>query len=125
MSNKWRIIRAALGLQGVFYTFTGLWGIVDLNSFVAFSRNPADPFKTQANAVLFFFLGLFFLVEIKNTQPRSNVVFLAAAIAAGLAAVDLVYLLQGGTSYMFWFDFLVESIFAGFLLGNYDYKAEK
>lgn len=105
---KHEVIRTLFWIQGSIYALTGTWALVHLPSFFWITQNASDPFKTQANGVLFLAIGLFAIYKayLKHIT-RIECIFLGST-CIGIALVDLWYLLHYATSWPFWFDAIEE-----------------
>lgn len=100
-----------LFIHGLFYIVTGIWSVVHLRSFMDFTDNYADPFKTQVNGALFSILGSYFLYSsLTNINPITIITAVASALTVSL--FDFVYLIRNETTKIFFLDALIEGLLA-------------
>ena len=78
-------------IQGLFYVATGLWALVDLNSFMAVTGPKTDLWLVKTVGVLVTVIGAVLLLAWRRSQVGAEVVLLAAGSALSLAAIDVIY----------------------------------
>jgi hypothetical protein len=83
--NMQKILR----FQGVFYLLTGLWPAVHMPSFLAVTGMKTDLWLVNTLGLILAVSGLGFLIGSK--EDSKALMFIAAAQAAVLAMVDIVY----------------------------------
>jgi hypothetical protein len=99
--------RIAIGtcwVQGIYYLSTGVWPLVSIETFQAVSGNKTDNLPTgheadhwlvNTVAVLIAADSIVLLFAAWHKQVPSEVAILALGAAAGLTAIDVVYVLRG------------------------------
>lgn len=80
-------------LQGLYFVLTGVWGLVDLDSFQAVTGPKTDLWLVRTVAVLVLTVGGVLLVAAARLRVSFELALLAVGSAAGLAVIDLVYAL--------------------------------
>jgi hypothetical protein len=78
-------------IQGVLYAATGLWALVDLDSFMAVTGPKTDRWLVKTVAILVTVIGAVLLLAWRRGQVGAEVVFLAVGSALSLAAIDIIY----------------------------------
>ena len=87
-----RLLRAALALQGAYYTVTGLWGLLHFPSFQAVVGPKPDRFQFQTTSLLITLLGGTFLAAALRRRPDPLFGLAAGAAALALAGVETAHL---------------------------------
>jgi hypothetical protein len=95
-------------LQGVFYAATGLWALVDLDSFMAVTGPKADHWLVKTVGILVTVIGAVLLVAWRRATVPVEVILLAVGSALALAAIDLVYVGNGTISPIYLLDAAAE-----------------
>lgn len=97
----------ALG-QGVFYAATGLWALVDLDSFMAVTGPKTDRWLVKTVGVLVTVIGGVLLFAWRRGRVPLEVVVLAVGSAVSLAAIDVIYVSNGTIRSVYLLDAAVE-----------------
>ena len=103
-----RLARLLALVQGVFYVLTGLWAIVDLDSFEAVTGPKTDDWLVKTVGVLVTVVGLVLLLAAREKRITPEIALLGAGSALGLAAIDVIYALSGVFSPIYLLDAVVE-----------------
>jgi hypothetical protein len=82
-------------LQGGFYAATGLWALVDLDSFMAVTGPKTDRWLVKTVGVLVTVIGAVLLLAWRRGGVPLEVVALAVGSALSLAAIDVIYVSNG------------------------------
>ena len=82
-------------VQGAFYAATGLWALVDLDSFMAVTGPKTDHWLVKTVGALVTVIGAVLLLAWTRRRVPAEVVLLAMASALSLAAIDVVYVSSG------------------------------
>ena len=98
-------------VQGVFYTATGLWSLVDLDSFMAVTGPKTDHWLVKTVGLLIAVIGASLLAAAARPSRGSKI--LGAGSAAALGGVDVVYALKGRISKIYLADAVVEALLVG------------
>lgn len=95
-------------VQGWFYLLTGLWAIVDIDSFQRVTGPKTDLWLVKAVGVLVVVIGATLLAAARERRYDAPIVLLAVGSALGLAGIDLVYALAGRISPVYLLDAAAE-----------------
>ena len=95
-------------VQGWFYLLTGLWAIVDLDSFQRVTGPKTDLWLVKTVGVLVVVIGATLLAAARERRYGAPIVLLAVGSALGLAGIDLVYALGGRISRIYLLDAAAE-----------------
>jgi hypothetical protein len=80
--------------QALFYVITGLWPLIDLDSFMSVTGLKNDWWLVRTVGVLVTGTGLVLFHAYLNKAVTSSIALLAIANALGLAAIDAFYVSQ-------------------------------
>lgn len=95
-------------IQGVFYAATGLWALVDLDSFMAVTGPKTDHWLVKTVGLLVTVIGAVLLFAWRRRAVPLEVALLALASALSLAAIDVVYVADGTISPIYLLDAVAE-----------------
>ena len=95
-------------VQGVFYAGTGLWALVDLDSFMAITGPKTDHWLVKTVGILVTVIGAVLLLAWRRKRVPGEVVFLATGSALSLAATDVIYVSNGTISPVYLLDAVAE-----------------
>jgi energy-converting hydrogenase Eha subunit E len=95
-------------VQGVFYVATGVWALVDLDSFMAVTGPKVDHWLVKTVGVLVTVIGAVLLFAARNHRVTPEIVVLAVGSALSLAAIDVVYVSAGRISSIYLLDAAAE-----------------
>jgi hypothetical protein len=98
--------------QGWFYLLTGLWAIVDIDSFQRVTGPKVDLWLVKTVGVLVIVIGASLLAAARERRYGAPVLVLAVGSALGLAGIDLVYALGGRISPIYLLDAAAEILLA-------------
>jgi hypothetical protein len=101
------LLKVAL-IQGVFYLLTGLWPIVDIESFQLVTGPKTDLWLVKTVGVLVTIIGAVLVSASKSRRLTGEITLLAVGTALGLAAIDLIYALSGHISAVYLVDAAAE-----------------
>lgn len=101
------LLKTAL-FQGVFYLVTGLWPIVDIQSFQLVTGPKTDLWLVRTVGVLVAVVGLVLISASRRHRITDEIILLAVGSALGLAAIDLIYALSGRISPIYLADAVAE-----------------
>lgn len=110
-----RVLKVVLSFQGLYYLLTGLWSVIDIDSFSRFTQYQGDYFLKHTAGVLFSILGLLFVYSVVKKQLIGSIKFFAFLTALGVVLVEVLYLEKIGNPLPFQVDFVIELTIA-FLL---------
>jgi hypothetical protein len=95
-------------VQGVFYGATGLWALVDLDSFMAVTGPKTDHWLVKTVGTLVTVIGAVLLVAWRRGDVPFEVALLAIGSALSLATIDVVYVSSGTISPIYLLDAAAE-----------------
>lgn len=114
------VLRKLLFVQGLFYLFTGLWPLIHIQSFVAFTGHKTDVWLVKMVSLLTVSIALTLFAQ---TRQKSANPLLGICSALSFLIIDVTYSLNGTISRIYLGDAVVEALFVGagiyFLLLNY------
>ena len=107
-----RLTTLVARVQGWFYLLTGLWAIVDIDSFQRVTGPKVDLWLVKTVGVLVVVIGASLLAAARRRRYDAPIVLLAVGSALGLAGIDLVYALSGRISSIYLLDAAAEIVLA-------------
>jgi hypothetical protein len=105
--NRFSAVGVAL-VQGGFYTFTGVWALVDLDSFMAVTGPKTDLWLVKTVGALVTVIGGVLLAAGWRRRVTRDVLLLGIGAALSLATIDLVYVSAGRISRIYLLDAAAE-----------------
>ena len=106
-------------LQGFYFTLTGLWPLIHMDSFLAVTGPKADLWLVRTVALLITAIGGTLLVAAKQNEANFAIALLGIASAGSLAWVDAYYALRGVIWPVYLLDVFPEIAFVlGWLFGQ-------
>jgi hypothetical protein len=102
------LLRAIALVQGVFYLATGVWPLLDIDSFQVVTGPKVDLWLVRTVGVLVGVIGTVLLLSVRRRRITPEIAILAVGSAVGLAGIDLVYALSGKISSIYLADAVVE-----------------
>lgn len=106
------LVKYVLLVLGLYYFLTGLWSIIDIESFSDFTRYQGDFFLKHTAGVLFSVLGLIFSYSAIKKRLMEEIKYFALLTTVGVMVVEVYYLPRIGNPLPFWIDFTIEGIAA-------------
>ena len=95
-------------VQGLFYAATGVWALLDLDSFMAVTGPKTDHWLVKTVGILVTVIGAVLLLAWRRREVPSGVVLLAVGSALSLAAIDVIYVSSGTISQIYLLDAAAE-----------------
>ncbi len=95
-------------VQGVFYLATGVWPLLDIDSFQIVTGPKVDLWLVRTVGVLVGVIGTVLLLAARRRRITAEIAILAVGSALGLAGIDLVYALSRRISSIYLADAVVE-----------------
>ena len=92
------MLRTLALIQGLFYLATGVWPLLDIDSFQKVTGPKTDLWLVRTVGVLIAVVGVVLLLSYRSRRVTDEVIVLAIGCAIGLAAIDLIYSLRGRIS---------------------------
>jgi hypothetical protein len=106
-------------VQGVFYLATGIWPLIDIDSFQAVTGPKMDLWLVRTVGVLVAVIGAVLVTAARRQRLSAEIMLLAVGSALGLAAIDIIYVLSGTISPIYLADAVAEiGLVAGWILGR-------
>jgi hypothetical protein len=81
--------------QGAFYLATGIWPLIDVDSFQAVTGPKTDLWLVRTVGVLVTVIGAVLVTAARRRNFSIEITLLAIGSALGLAAIDVIYVLSG------------------------------
>ena len=82
-------------IQGIYYLVTGIWPLIDLNSFEMVTGPKHDHWLVQTVGVLIAVVAVVLLVAAWRRRVSATAAVLAIGSAVALAGVDIVFVSRG------------------------------
>jgi hypothetical protein len=105
--NRFSAVGVAL-VQGGFYAVTGVWALVDLDSFMAVTGPKTDLWLVKTVGALVTVIGGVLLAAGWRRRVTRDVLLLGIGAALSLATIDLVYVSAGRISKIYLLDAAAE-----------------
>jgi hypothetical protein len=91
VAPKVSAVQAILLVQGCYYLLTGLWAVLDADSFQRITGEKSDLPLVRTVSVLLVAIAGGLVLAARKPQPCAEIVCVAVATAAGLTAIDVVH----------------------------------
>ena len=98
-------------IQGAYDVLTGIWPLVDMTTFERVTGGKTDRWLVKTVGVLVAAIGSALLVAGSRRRVPPEIVVLGAGSAAGLAAIDAVYVARRRISPIYLLDAVAEVAF--------------
>jgi hypothetical protein len=108
-----RQLRALALAQGVFYTLTGIWSLVDIKSFEKVTGPKTDRWLVKTVGVAVTAIGGTLLLAANRREVVPEVSWLAISSAIGLAGIDITYVNKRRISPVYLLDAIAELTLVG------------
>lgn len=99
--------------QGVVWTASGLWPLVDMHSFTKVTGPKREPWLAKTVGLLISVIGVDLIAAGRADRRSPDLRRVAAGTAAALAAIDLVYVAKRRISPVYLLDAALELAFVG------------
>ncbi len=103
-------------VQGLFYLATGVWPLIDIESFMAVTGQKTDVWLVYTVGVLVAAIGIVLLMSARSGRITPEVASLAILSAAGLTAIDVIFVVRGVILPIYLTDAVVELLLIGWWL---------
>lgn len=90
-SGLWNVL---LWLQGIYFLVTGVWPLISLRTFYMVTGPKTDHWLVETVGVLVAVIGAVLLVAAWRKRHVVELALLAVGSAAGLTAIDVIYVVQ-------------------------------
>jgi hypothetical protein len=98
-------------IQGIYWLLTGLWGLIDIHSFMLVTGPKTDVWLVETVSILIIIIALTFLTAVKSREQTMPIILLAITGCIGLAGIDFYYSLNNIISPIYLLDGVVEIFF--------------
>ena len=98
-------------VQGGYFIVTGMWSIVHIESFQWITGRKTDLWLVKTAGILLTVIGSVLVLATTRDQINLPVVVLGTASAAGLIAIEAVYVFKQVISRVYLLDALIEVVF--------------
>ena len=99
--------RVAL-VQGVYYLATGLWPLVDIDSFQSVTGPKTDLWLVRTVGALVTVIGLVLISAARRRRVTNEILLLGLGSALALTAIDVIYAFSGRISVIYLADAAAE-----------------
>lgn len=106
-----RYLKLVLYIQGIYYMFTGLWALMDIESFMAFTGPKTDIWLVKTFSLLYCCIGLTLILHKYQNPILLFPTILACLTSIVLAFVDLHYSFNGTISKVYQLDGAIQLFF--------------
>ncbi len=97
-------------VQGFFYFITGIWPIISMRTFQRVTGPKTDNWLVNTVGVLVMVIGAVLILAGIRENVTPEIFVLASGSAAGLAAIDIIYVTRKRISSVYLLDAFVELI---------------
>ncbi len=104
-------VRPLLWLQGGYFVITGIWPLAHMPSFLDVTGYKVELWLVETVGVLVLAIGLALLLSASRPLPPLSVITMAMVSSAGLAVIEVQYVLKGIILPIYLADVVVEVIF--------------
>lgn len=94
--------------QAVYYVITGLWAQVSIGTFQKVTGPKTDLWLVKTVGLLIIAIGAALGVSGRRRNPTPEIPLLAVSSAAGLTAIDVIYVAKGRISPVYLLDAIAE-----------------
>jgi hypothetical protein len=95
-------------VQGIYWLVTGVWGLVDIVSFMKVTGPKTDVWLVKTVSVLIIVISLSLLSSVRGRGDKMPVILLAITSCIGLAGIDFHYALNNIISKVYLLDGAVQ-----------------
>jgi hypothetical protein len=106
-----KLYKALIWIQGLYTLLTALWGMIDIDSFMAVTGPKADIWLVKTVSVLLIPIVVCLFSGLAFRMPALPVILVAASTCAGLAFLDFYYTGNGTIRWIYAVDGVIETVF--------------
>ena len=117
-------LKFLLGFQTIYYLLTGLWPLVDINSFMLVTGPKTDIWLVKTVAVLLVAISFSFIACLYIREFPFPVFVLSVSAATGLLFIDCYYTFKSVISWIYLADAFIEIILIVLLIMYRGYKKD-
>lgn len=109
--NTSKLYRSTLWVQGIYTTLTALWGLIDIDSFMAVTGPKRDIWLVKTVSAILLAIGLSFIMQAFIRSNALPVIVLALISSMGLAFIDSYYAINKVISKIYLGDAVLQILF--------------
>jgi energy-converting hydrogenase Eha subunit E len=109
--NIGKLNKVLLWVQGSYTLLTALWGLIDIDSFMAVSGPKTDIWLVKTVSVVLAAIGLSLIVQALSNSLSLPILILALCNSIGLSFIDFYYSLRNVISKVYLADAFLEIVF--------------
>jgi hypothetical protein len=119
-NNEKKLLRVIILLQSLYYLGFGLWSLLHITSFVAFTGEKHDLWLVKTVGLLLIVCGVALFSSVFRKVPGPAAFIIGIGVACSLAGIDIVYVSNKVISAIYLLDATVEVFFIlGWIVGSY------
>ena len=103
-----RLISRVALLQGGFYFLTGVWPLLDIDSFQVVTGPKIDLWLVRTVGILVAVIGTVLVTAWRRRSVGPEIIVLGMGSALGLTAIDIIYVSLGTIAPIYLADVVVE-----------------
>lgn len=96
--------------QGIYYFITGIWPLISMRTFEMVTGDKTDHWLVNTVGVLILSIGIVLILAGIRKDITLEIFILAAGSAAGLTAIDVIYVAKKRIAPIYLLDALAEII---------------
>jgi hypothetical protein len=109
--NPTKLFKILIWTQGLYTLVTALWGLVDIDSFMAVTGPKTDIWLVKTVSVLLLPIVICLFSALAFRMPALPVILVGASTCAGLAFIDFYYSGNGTIRWIYAADGIAELVF--------------
>jgi len=103
-----RSVRLVLGVQGAYYVASGIWPLVNMDSFEFVTGPKADDWLVYTVGLLLVAIGASLITAVRLQQAGVAICVLAFGTSLALVAIEIFHVTAGEISVVYLLDAAVE-----------------
>jgi hypothetical protein len=117
MTNRTRWATYVATVQGLYYGLSGIWPLINMNSFEAVTGDKLDEWLVRVVSALIIVIAAVLLTSAARRRVVLETWILATGSAAALAIIDIYYVAVGRISFIYLGDAALQIVLiAGWIL---------
>ncbi len=106
-----KIYHLLLGMQGGYTLLTALWGIIDIDSFMAVTGPKTDVWLVKTVSVVLVAVAVCLISHLYVESHPLPAILLGLSCSLGLGFIDVYYHVKGTISWVYILDAVAEALF--------------
>ena len=106
-----KLISYILLIQGIYYFISGMWPLLDIDSFMLITGPKTDIWLVKTVGVLVVMIALALLSARHRQETGAAIIIISLGSAVGLAIIDIIYSLSGRISKIYLADACIQAFF--------------